>query len=120
MNESQTLRKKGWFSAKVRYAVLIGGEFTRYSDSLRIFRAQDFGDAFQGALRLGYAHEEKHRNLDGEDVVLKFAQIVSLDGLGADLEDGQEVYSEAVFPKAEDVPGRCAIRPEDSSPTQTI
>jgi hypothetical protein len=112
-----------WFSSKLRYAVLDESEgFQFYMDSVRLFRALDYDDAFARALKIGLNCEKEYRNERGDRVAWRLASIVSLDKLPAELEDGQEVYSEPI--EADSNPTvsigfDTELRPDLSTPTQT-
>jgi hypothetical protein len=107
-----------WFSSKVRLVVLLEKEGAwRYADSVLVFRAADFGEAFQRALALGRELEEEYLNGEGEKVRWRLKEIVSLDVLDDDL-DGAEVYSEPVaLEPGEGYTFDVRFEPEKSQPT---
>ena len=110
-----------WYSSKVRLVVLMEKQgATRYSDSVFLFRAEDFDQAFQRALELGRAQEEEYVGGEGEKVRWRLKEVVSLDVLGDEL-DGAEVYSEPVsLAPGEAYAFDVAFEPEKSQPTQTV
>jgi hypothetical protein len=110
-----------WFSSRARLVVLLEKEgASRYADSVFLFRAADFGDAFQRALALGRAQEQEYLNGEGEKVRWRLKEIVSLDVIRGAL-DGAEVYSEPVaLEPGEGYPFDVRFEPEKSQPTQTV
>jgi hypothetical protein len=111
-----------WFSAKIRLACLIEPEGAqRYMDSVYIFRARDFDDAFEAALRIGRGEEEEYLNSDQHRVRWRLKEIISLDQIADGSLDGVEVYSEPVDLEPSDgFPFETVFSPESSTPTQTI
>ena len=60
-----------WFSAKIRVVCLIettGADV--FNDSVHVFRAKDWDDAFQRAIQLGRQMEEEYLNDRGEQGAL--------------------------------------------------
>ncbi len=110
-----------WFSSKVRLVVLLETQgASRYADSVFLFRAADFDEAFQRALALGRAQEEEYTGGEGERVRWRLKEILSLDVLDDEL-DGVEVYSEPVtLAPGEAYPFDATFEPEKSQPTQTV
>jgi hypothetical protein len=111
-----------WFSAKVRLACLVENSGAiEYQDSVFVFTAADWAPAFERALALGYGMERTYQNMQGEQVVWRLVEVVSLDWLEASNLDGAEVYSEPVpLGPHEDIPFEWVFKPEDSEPTQTV
>lgn len=111
-----------WFSARVRLVCLMEGSGAdRFQDSVIVFRARDFRDAFQRALTIGHDREETYLNGHGERVAWKFKEVFSLDIIQGEL-DGTEVYSEPVElgPGDPDPFDVVVYAPGRSEPTQTI
>lgn len=110
-----------WFSTKMRYAVLVESTgLLHYVDSVWLLKALDFGNAFQRALEVGLKNEKAYTNGDGKEVRWKLASIISLDWIGEEFVDGQEVYSEPVIGQEDRaVPFEYEFHPETSNPTQT-
>lgn len=110
-----------WFSAKLRYAVLkepVGLQM--YMDSICLFRATDYDQAFQRALDYGIKDEKSYSNADTQRILWKLASIISLDRIGEDLQDGQEICSEPIDVPADQIlPFGHEFHPEASKPTQT-
>lgn len=111
-----------WFSSKLRLVCLIEGKgATRYQDSVYLFRADEFEEAFQRALDLGRACEESYLNPDNKRVYWRLKEIISLDIITADQLDGAEVYSEPVpLEEGVEISFDASFSPEASRPTQTI
>jgi hypothetical protein len=111
-----------WYSTKVRLICLIeqmGG--TRYMDSVFLFRAGEFDEAFQRALGIGKKQERSYRNGEGQLVVWKLVELISLDLLRTESLDGAEVYSEPVsLPDGVSIPFGAEFSPETSRPTQSV
>jgi hypothetical protein len=109
-----------WFSAKLRYAVLIESKgLDGYMDSVFLFQGSEFEDAFQRAVAIGRKREQEYFNGDRQRVRWRLASIVSLDIL-PDFLDGAEIYSEPVPAAGERIAFDYEFHPERSSPTQTI
>ena len=113
--------KQQWFSSKIRLICLIESKgSTLYMDSIFVFSAKNFKEAFQKSLQLGRDHERRYVNADGEKVLWKLKEIISLDIIRQKDLDGVEVYSELVVPDGEIEPFDSLFYPETSKPTQTI
>ncbi|MDQ3577357.1 MAG: DUF4288 domain-containing protein [Actinomycetota bacterium] len=110
-----------WYSARIRLVCLIEGEgAARFQDSVVLLRASSFQAALTRAVDVGRSHEEEYTNADGQRVVWRLKEIISLDVVKTDL-DGAEVYSEPVeLAPAEQDPFDTVYTPEGSQPTQTI
>jgi hypothetical protein len=90
-------------------------------DSIFVFRAIDFQDAFHRAIQLGRESENEYLNHLGGRVRWRLKEIISLDVIRKESLDGAEVYSESVnVPEDEDIPFEAVFDPEQSEPTQTI
>src|SRR5271157_4406264 len=107
------MTKGKWFSAKLRFAVLIETEgLVRYADSLHLFRSREFDQAFKRALEIGRNNEQSYLNGDGHKVVWKLERIVTLDIVRARSLDGAEVYSEFVSAADPNLPVEHTFSPE--------
>jgi len=106
-----------WFSAKNRIVVLIEGiGAEHFMDCVHVFRAADFDDAFQTALRIGKSHQQDYLNGEGRMVRWRLQEIVSLAQIGRRI-DGAEVHSEFVdLAAGEEVAFEHVFHPEDSTP----
>lgn len=110
------MSKEKWFSAKLRFAIMIEptGADT-LNDCVFVFRATDFGPAFDKAISIGKANEARYKNVYGKDVAWQLVEVISLDILGPTIRDGLEVYSERVHLKKKDViPYGTKFRPRKS------
>ena len=113
--------KLQWFSTKIRRVCLIESKGADlYMDSVFVFCAEDFDEAFRKALYLGRNQEEEYVNVDNAKVMWKFKEIISLDIVRQDNLDGAEVYSEPIEILGEREPFDSVFHPENSNPTQTI
>ena len=110
-----------WFSAKLRRICLVEGHgCTMANDSVHVFQATDFDEAFERALDIGRRHEEEYRTADGQLVRWKLAEVLTLDAV-RDSIDGAEVYSEfAEFDPPRGMTIDAIFHPEDSKPNQTF
>jgi len=111
-----------WFSSRMRLVCLIEGiGATRYTDSVCIFKANNFEQAKTRALALGKKQEEDYKNKDGELVRWRLKALLSIDFIECDNLDGVEVYSEPVdLADGEAYGFDQRFSPEYSEPTQTI
>ena len=111
-----------WFSAKIRFVCLIDRTGTDvYNDSVLLFRAEDWEDAFQRAIQLGREEEEEYFNDSGERVRWRLKEVIFLNIILKDSLDGVEVHSEWVdVPKGEVLPFETVFHPEESDPQQTF
>ena len=109
-----------WFSARLKVLTFIEGQGACDTNLVvHVFRAADRDDAFKRALELGAGHNTSYKNGDGQRVEWRFAEILTLDGLGnaPDL-DGREVHS-LLTGEAELLPFETLLHPEDSHPGET-
>lgn len=91
------------------------------NDCVYLLRANNFGAAFNKALALGSAKQTEYRNADGNLVIWKFKEIISLDVIASDNLDGAEIYSEPIHLGAgEIIPFETEFDPRTSKPIQTI
>lgn len=111
-----------WFSAKLRFAVFIGSlDCDLMHESVCLMQASDFNEAHAKAILIGRHSEKRYLNGEGKEVAWNFAEVISLDIIGADTLDGAEVYSETIHLKEGDkVPSGKVFSPEASQPIQTI
>lgn len=110
------MNKVKWFSAKLRFAIMIEPKGAdTLNDCVVVFKAMDFGPAFDKAVSIGKAKETKYKNTYGQNVAWKLVEVISLDILGPTIRDGLEVYSEPVHLKKKDViPYGTKFRPRKS------
>jgi hypothetical protein len=116
------VNERRWYSSKVRLVVLVESVgATRYADSVYVFRAADFDDAFQRALTLGRSQEKEYVGGEGKRVRWRLKEIISLDVIDGNELDGVEVYAEPTdLAAGEREPYDAVFAPESSKPTQTI
>lgn len=90
-------------------------------DTIVTFRARGFEHAFVRALELGRREESDYRNTEGERVVWRLKDILSLDMIPDETLDGVEVHCEiSEVPETDVVPFDSKFFPERSQPQQTI
>jgi len=113
---------QSWFSSRIRLVVLIeGGPASHFADSIILFRAADFEDAFQRALVLGRKREQEYVGGEGKRVRWRLKEIVSLDIIDGDELDGVEIYSESAdFRAGDQFAFETTFLPDESKPGQTI
>ncbi len=116
------MMSKLWFSSKIRLVCLVEPNgATRYQEFVFIFSAKDFEDAFRRVVELGKSKEEEYRNSEGQRVVWRLKEVISLDKIPGESLDGAEVYSEPTeLASGETIPFDTEFHPELSKPTQTI
>ena len=116
------MSERRWYSSKVRLVVLAeSGGAVRYADSVYLFRATDFDDAFQRALSIGRKQEKEYVGGEGDRIRWRLKEVISLDVLSGEDLDGAEVYSEpADLAPADRYLYDAVFTPESSTPTQTI
>ncbi len=116
------MSKRTWFSAKLRFVIMIenlGGK--TLNDCVFVFKSEDFETAFIKAISIGEHNEAQYKNMDGECVVWKFMEVISLDIIGREMLDGAEVYSEPIHLNEKDIlPFDSVFNPKASRPIQTI
>jgi len=88
-------------------------------DEIFAFRAADCSAAFERALAIGRNREESFVNEEGDRVVWRFAEVVTLDELRTDDLDGAEVYCAVLGAPSGDVPFNAVFRPDESEPGMT-
>lgn len=116
------MRERSWFSSKVRLVVITGAAGgLHYADSVFVFRAEGFEDAFGRALALGRKAEESYRNEAGDTVAWRLKEVLTLDAIKDEDLDGAEVAYQAL----DIAPGQVyaldtAFEPEKSEPVETF
>jgi hypothetical protein len=113
---------QSWFYAKVRWAVMVEGRGIReWQEAGILFRSTDLDSAFRRALEIGEGYQS-----GGEEgtrrqrwVETRFAEVVTLDCLGAELKDETEVYW-AHLPTRQKIPFEHIFRPAAKEPKQTL
>ena len=115
------MTNRDWFSAMLRLVVLVEGVgASRRVRSLVLFRAADWVEARERALRLGREAERSYLGGTGEQVRWRFEAVETIDLLGAEIADGREVYAEPVdLDVGEGIAFDAEFRPEESEPGQS-
>src|SRR5215813_2628463 len=78
--EIRKMSSDTWYSAKLRFVVMVepvGGD--TLNDCIYLFRAVDFPAAFQRAVTIGESSQKEYRNADGQRVLWRFKEVISLD-----------------------------------------
>ncbi|MEC7523183.1 MAG: DUF4288 domain-containing protein [Myxococcota bacterium] len=116
------MTERTWFSSTVRRVCLVEGEgCVMANDSVLLFRASDFDEAFRRAVELGRALEEEYRNLAGQLVRWRLKEVLSLDSIRAESLDGAEVHSSfEEFDPPHKLEMDEVFTPECSEPHQTF
>lgn len=111
-----------WYTAKLRFVVMVepvGGD--TLNDCIYLFRAVDFGAAFQRAITIGESAQKQYHNVEGRRVLWRFKEVISLDIIRTNDLDGAEIYSEPIHLKKEEIiPFETQFYPSGSNPIQTI
>jgi hypothetical protein len=112
---------EAWFSAMLRFVVLVEGEgATRRSRSVVVLRASDWPEAKQRALDVGRSMERSYLGGTGQAIRWRLEAIETLDMLGDTITDGREVYSEPVkLSSKEVIEFNKIFEPENSDPGQS-
>lgn len=111
-----------WYSAKVRLVCLVEDEgAVQYQDTVLLFRAVSFREAFARALQLGREREEAYLNANRQQVIWRLKEILTLDFVSDTDLDGVEVCSDPTeLEEDESYPFTAVFDPESSETTQTI
>jgi Domain of unknown function (DUF4288) len=110
-----------WFSSRLRFGIIVETQgLVGYWDSVYVFQSSDFEAAFQKALGIDRRNEKSYLNADGERVVWKLAEVVSLDIIRTESLEAAEIYSEPVSGSDATLDIGPTFHPERSSPNQTI
>jgi hypothetical protein len=107
-----------WFSSRLRFGVIV--ETIGLLGSLYLFQSSDFEAAFQEALEIGYRNERSYRNGEGQRVVQKLAEVVSLDMIRSESLEAAEIYSEPIPGSDATLGIDHTFHPERSLPNQTV
>jgi hypothetical protein len=106
-----------WFSALLRFRIVIADSDWDFEESVVVFRATDWEQAFKRALAVGREMEASYENAESERVEHRLLAVRTLDQLGEELTDGREVFSTRASSAR-----RAVIdppRPEESEPKQS-
>ena len=115
---------RGFYSARLLFIILVadgaGKKRNHYDESIVVFRAVSFDDAFMRALAIGKKSETEYRNDKGQVVRWALVRVINLDWVGSKI-DGKEVGSVLHFrvgTKA--ISPRTKFHPEKSKPESSI
>jgi hypothetical protein len=116
------MSKKQWYSAKLRFAMMVspeGGD--TLNDTVIVFKAKNFKDAFARGIAIGEKSEEEYLNGEGNLVSWKLMEMIHINIIRSDKIDGAEVHSELFsVGEGETIPLETVFNPKDSNPSQTM
>ena len=95
-SEPDPARRLNWFSTRLKILIFIESEGAVDTDLVvHVLRAADRDDAFRRALELGATHNTSYKNLAGETLEWRFAEVLPLDDIGnaPTLTDGRSIAS---------------------------
>lgn len=113
-----------FYSARLLFIILVDDgkpkRKNQFEESVMVFRAKGFSDAFQQALHLGKSRSGTYLNQRGQRVRWVLADIINLDWVGKKV-DGKEVASELHYrTQPEPIHANKRFHPEKSKPTQSF
>jgi hypothetical protein len=109
-----------WFSAMLRFVVLVEKHGASLSRSLIVFQENDWSEAKTRAIDIGYGMERSYIAGTGNEVRWRLEAIETLDMLGGLITDGREVYSEPMgLPEGRTVAFDAEFDPAGSDPGQS-
>ena len=113
-----------FYSARLLYIILVadgpGRKRNHYDESVIIFRARDFNNAFERALELGRKRETDYINNKDKKVRWALVEVRNLDWVGRTV-DGKEVASQLHYRTGgKRISPSHVFHPERSKPTQTF
>jgi hypothetical protein len=113
-----------YYSSRLLYVVLVNDGRPRrrnhYDESTVVFRARDFDDAFERAVEIGLASEQRYENAKGQEVRWALVEVSTLDCVGPAI-DGHEVSSRLHDRVSEAaVPFGARFTPRRSRPSQSF
>ena len=109
-----------FYSARLLFICLVDDgkpkKKNMYDDSVVVFKARDFDDAFKRAVEIGKAREQEYLNADGQKVRWALVEVLNLDWVGRKI-DGAEVASKLHYRvSATPVGPKTKFHPEKSKP----
>jgi hypothetical protein len=115
--------KQEYYSARLLYVILVDRapkKKNHYDESVIVFKATDFSNAFAKALSIGKANQAKFKNQYGEGVRWSLVEITTLDRVGPRI-DGVEVASR-LHPRtsARAIEFKQKFKPEKSKPSESF
>jgi hypothetical protein len=113
-----------FYSARLLLIALVKGGKPRkrylYDESIVVYRAHDWNNAFARALEIGKHQETTYENGKGQIIEWKLAEITNLDLIGKKV-DGAEVASKLDYKRAKrSIPANAELHPENSKPSQSF
>jgi hypothetical protein len=109
-----------WFSAMLRFVILVEHHDASLSRSLIVFQEEDWSEAKTRAVDIGHGMERTYTGGTGDEVRWRLEAIETLDMLGDLITDGQEVYSEQInLPEGRAVAFDAEFDPARSDPGQS-
>ena len=113
-----------FYSARLLFVILIDDGKPRkrhdWDEIVVVFRARDFGQAFERALEIGRSQETEYLNYQQHKVRWAFAEVATLDIVGKRV-DGVEVASRLFSHQSkEPIPFNTQFHPENSRPSQSF
>lgn len=106
-----------WFSAVLRFVILVEHHEASLSRSVVVFRGSDWPAAKKRAIELGMQMEDTYIGGEGDEVRWRLEAVETLDMLGDSITDGREVYSERLdLPTAKMIPFDTEFDPYSSDP----
>jgi len=105
-----------FYSAHLLFVILVDDgrpkKKNHFDESIVVFRAKDFADAFQRALRFGKGHETDYKNDKGQRVRWALVEISKLGCVGKKI-DGKEVASNLHYrTQKQPIPANKKFHPE--------
>ena len=109
-----------FYSARLLFICLVDDgkpkKNNMYDESVVAFRARDFKDAFNRAIKIGRAREQTYLNADSQKVRWAFVEILNLDWVGRKI-DGAEVASKLHYRQSsKQILPKMKFHPEKSKP----
>jgi hypothetical protein len=109
-----------FYSARLQFIILVDDgrpkKKNHFDESVVVFRAKNFSDAFKRALKWGRSHETNYRNDKGQRVRWSLVDILNLDWVGKKI-DGKEVASNLHYrTQSKPIPANKKFHPERAKP----
>ena len=113
-----------FYSARLLFIILVDDGRAKkkndYDESVIVFRARDFANAFERALEIGKAQEKRYKNGQGQSVRWALVEISNLDYVGRKI-DGAEVASKLHSRiSAKPISPKQRFHPQRSKPNQSF
>jgi hypothetical protein len=113
-----------FYSARLLFVILVDDgrpkKRNHFDESVVVFRALNFRDAFKRALKLGRSHETDCQNDKNQRVRWALVDILTLDWVGKRI-DGKEVSSKLHYrTQPNPIPPDKKFQPERAKPAQSF